>query len=181
VTADLQDILVDIMSLTGLLNGSGGHGTKLDGHTFHDILILIGYRLIRISPLCGLRPASPLQNVFYLGLTAFMATFLLALGRKLPEFPLLSILARSAVQGYPRDEDEESQEVILWILFIGRDSIFMQPDDAWLIPTVTGTILALGLHTWEDVRRTLSKFPWVNALHDKPGQALWHRSSQIPH
>ena len=162
------------MSLALLLN-SAEHKKKLDGYTFHDILILMGYRLIHISPLLGPRLASRIENALHLGLTAFMTTFLLGLGLTVPEFPLLSKLARSAAQGN-FDEDKENQEVLLWVFFIGRASIFREADDVWLIPRVTGTMLALGLHTWEDLSRTLSKFPWVSALHNKPGQTLWHRS-----
>jgi hypothetical protein len=110
------------MSLAWLLNSSPGHGTKLDGYTFHDILILIGYRLIQICPLSGPRPASHLEGTLHLGLTAFMTTFMLGLGRKVPEFTLLSQLTRSAAQEH-FDEDEESQEVLLWMLFIGKPSV----------------------------------------------------------
>jgi hypothetical protein len=172
--ADLRDVLLDMMSLSWLLNHSRGHGTKLNEYTFNQSLILIGYRLIRVSPLGGARPVSRLENTLHLGLAAFMATFLLGLGRRCPDFHLLSELARSAAQQC--FNDEESQEVLLWTLLIGSVSIFRHLDHLWLIPRVSETSQALGLLTWGDVSQTLSKFPWVNSLHDTPGQLLWQRA-----
>jgi hypothetical protein len=105
---------------------------------------------------------------------AFMATFLLGLGRRIPSFPQLAQLARSAIQEQ-FDEDEESQETYLWMLMILGALGVLSGDDVWLAPRLTGTAAHLGVLTWEDVTRILCKFPWVNVLHDKPGRAFWHR------
>jgi hypothetical protein len=163
------------MNLSRMLNDRADDGTKLDGYTYHNCLILIGYRLLHISPLGGPRHSSPLENVFGLGLMAFMTTFLHGLNGRIPVFARLSELARSAIRGH--FDEEENLELLLWTLFIGRAAIFSQLDDSWLVPKTQITIQALDLHTWEHVCQTLSKFPWVNALHGKPGQALWRKST----
>lgn len=174
---DLQGLLRDITGLASLLNDAGaGHRPKLNGYELEDTLLVLGYRLVSICPLGGLRPTSRLDNAVHLGLTAFMVTFLPRLDCRIADNPLLSNLARSAVQEHFGDE-RENQEVLLWILFIGGASVFKQSDETWLIPKAIRTLRALGLHAWEGVYETLAKFPWVDALHNKAGQALWRRST----
>jgi hypothetical protein len=177
LSADLQNLLTDITDLAWLVNNaSSKDGPNLSGFPFHDNLLLLGYRLIYTSPLGGPRPVSQVENAVHLGLTAFVITFLRGFDRHLPDIPILSELTRSAAQEN-FDDKQENQELLLWILFIGAASIFREPDDEWLIPKTLQAIHALDLYTWEDVVRTLDIFPWVNAVHDEAGQALWHRST----
>ena len=170
--APFQDVLTDTLSLARQLNGSIGRTFKLDGYLFHDICILIGYRLIHISPLGGPRPVASVENALHLGLMSFMTTFMAGLDRKIPHPRLLSELARAAIQKY-RDEDPETQELLLWISFMHAVTIFRQAHNLWLISRITEISLDLGLHTWDDACRTLFKFPWVKSLHNKPGEAIW--------
>ena len=177
LSADLQTLLIDITELAWLVdNASAKERPKLNGFPVHDNLLLLGYRLNYTSPLGGPRPISCVENMIHVGLTAFIITFLRGFDRQIPDIPILSDLARSAAQEN-FDNEQENQEVLLWTLFLGAASIFGQPDDAWVIPKTTWAMHALDLHTWEDVVRTLDKFPWVNAAHNKAGQALWHRST----
>jgi hypothetical protein len=176
LSSKLQDLVLDIGSFSWLLNAGTSRGTKLDGYTFHDTLLLIGYRLVDIGPLGGPRTTNCLENMVQLGLFSLLAVFMRKLGGDLPTFPLLAELTRSAVQGH-LDEDEDSQAMLLWVMLIGRVTIFVESDDIWLIPKVQCTASALGLETWEALRRAISKYPWINAVHDKPGQALWALST----
>jgi hypothetical protein len=173
---DLQDLLVDMKSLAALLNDiSAGHQRKLDNYVFHDTIILWGYRLIYISPVGDLHFTNRLENALYMGLAAFLITFTRRLDHSIPDMPLLSELARSAAQEH-FDDAKETQELLLWLLFVGECSIFKETDDAWLVPSVMQKMQALDLHTWEDVQQTLAKWPWVSVLHDKTGEALCRRS-----
>lgn len=174
--SSLHDVLSDISSLAWMLNGGLGPEIQLNGYIFHDVLLLFGYRLLDLSSLGGPRPSRWLANTLQASLVVFMSSFLTGLGGILPDFPPLSKLARSLMQDFPGGGTDE-QEVYLWTLFTGSISIFSKQDDAWLIPRIQKTILALDLHNWEDVSRLLSKFPWVHVLHDKPALALWIRST----
>lgn len=173
--ADVQDVLIDLLSLSWQLNGSSGRTAKLDSSLFHEICILIGYRLVDISPLRGPRPVSRLENALHLGLMAFMTTFMAGLNRRVPHFHLLPKLARAAARGIVA-EDTETRELLLWISFIQAVTIFEQADELWLLPIIKEITLNLGLHTWDDVCQTLFKFPWVKPLHNKPGEVIWQRS-----
>jgi len=59
---------------------------------------------------------------------------------------------------------------------MGRATIFNPEDNSWLIPQITETTSFLQLHTWEEVSLALSKFPWLNVIHDKPCRLFWERS-----
>ena len=177
LSPDIQDLIIDITGLAWLLNNiSTGHRQKMNYYIFHDTSILLGYRLIYISPLGGFPATSRLENVIHLGLAAFLMTFLRRLDNKILDMPFLSALARSGVQEQ-FDCDKEIQEMLLWILFIGKTSIFKESDDIWLVPLITRKMRALNLRTWEDVHQMLAKWPWVKALHDKIGRHLYERSS----
>jgi hypothetical protein len=69
------------------------------------------------------------------------------------------------------------QETLLWILLVGAASVFIQPLDEWIVVSVSQLMYSLGLYTWEDVSRTMAKYPWINAYHNDPGQALCERFS----
>ncbi|KAF2812783.1 uncharacterized protein BDZ99DRAFT_555576 [Mytilinidion resinicola] len=177
LSAELQKLLAAMTDLAGLLNdASAGRRPTLNAQKFHDTVILLGYRLVQISPLGGPRPSNRLDNAVHLGLALFLMTLLRRLDRRIVEIPLLSQLARSAAEEN-FDDGRESQELLLWVLSIGGASVFTYTDDAWLAPKLLETTHALSLHTWEDVRRTVVKFPWINALHDNPSQSLYERVS----
>lgn len=174
---DLQDIIIDMIGVARMLNDiSARLRQKVNYYIFHDTSILLGYRLIYISPLGSLHVGGHLGNVLHLGLAAFLMTFLRRLDHKISDMPLLSELARSAVQE-EFEYDKETQEILLWVLFIGKTSIFKPWDDTWLVPLITRTMQALGLCTWEEVHQTLAKWPWVNAVHDKIGRQLCKSST----
>ena len=178
---DLRDLLVDTTAYAKLLNDtSTGKLPKLDGRIFHVTMVLVGYRLVRISPLGGVRLPDSVSTAVHLGLVAFLTTFLRQLDRRIPEIQLLYQLFRPLVQQYTDDskdgDERENQMVLLWLLFIGEAAVFKQPDDEWLLPKAARTIDALGLDTWDDANKLLTTLPWVNIVHNCPGEALWHRS-----
>jgi hypothetical protein len=176
LSTNLQSVLMNITHLAWVLNDAHADRIpKLCGYAFHETILLLGYDLIRISPLGGPRPTSHLDNVVHLGLTAFIMTFFRGLDGETSGSRLLSDLARSAIQQHC-DSVQEDQELLLWLLFIKGASVFGQMDDAWSIAKTAETMQTLDLHTWEDVAQTISNFPWVGAVHDKAGQ-LYHAIS----
>jgi hypothetical protein len=177
-SASLQGVFVDILSFAYVLNGRGEPAT-LDAFHFHDVLVLLNSRLVCLSPLAGPRFSDYVQDALHLSLSAFMAEFLLQFGRAQVNYPLLSQSFRASC----RQEWEESrdvQELLLWMLFIGKITVLKPEDDAWLLPRVTLTIRTLGLKTWTDAYRILGKFPWIGPLHDIPGKALWNKTGLRP-
>ncbi|KAH8672038.1 hypothetical protein BGZ60DRAFT_26101 [Tricladium varicosporioides] len=168
----LVDILIDCLSLSWRLNGRSGHGGKLDGYTYHDILVLIGYRLVSVSPFNSPGLGDPLENAIHLGCLAFLTTLLLGFGRKFSHFPILARNFRS-VSHQCFLEHKEKSELYLWSLIIGGIATLGDVDDWCLMARILETSLTLDLHTWEDVARILSRFPWIHSLHNGAGQLLW--------
>ncbi|CAJ2508895.1 Uu.00g139210.m01.CDS01 [Anthostomella pinea] len=176
VSAALSEMLEGVMSLAWLVNNSPTHGITLDGYDFHDVLVLFGYRLVHMRPLGEPHTSTDWENVLHLALVAFMSEFFFSLGLRRPEIPILSRELRAAIQVHCYD-DKLSEEILLWVLFIGKASLFRNPgDDVWLVPKIAATASQLNLHTWQDVSRTLYRMPWVHAFQDEPSQALWEQS-----
>lgn len=174
---DLWQLFLDIRKFARDLNdASVGRRPKMKGDQLHGCLILLGYRLVSASSLGLPRFPSHLHAPIQFGLGSFLVTFLRGLDRKTVRYPRISTLCWSAAQ-HDFTAQREDQGVLLWLLCLGRYTIFTQTDDSWLIPKVKSAVEALALRSWEDARRTLAKFPWVDDLHDKAGQSLWDDST----
>ncbi|OBT82419.1 hypothetical protein VE02_09391 [Pseudogymnoascus sp. 03VT05] len=174
---NLQSVFIDMNSLARLMNdASAGHCPRIKPYVFLDTIILLGYRLLQVSPLSGPRPFSNLENAVHVGLAVFIRTLLRGLSMKVSNVPLVSDLARSVAQDHVCREQVD-KEVILWILFIGRASAFEEADDEWFFPKMAETTRSLGIDSWEGVSRVLATFPWVNDIHGKSSQALWYKST----
>ncbi|KAI8966282.1 hypothetical protein F5Y11DRAFT_188817 [Daldinia sp. FL1419] len=164
----MKEIWIDIMSLAWFLNDDIDN--RMDGYRYHDTLILIGYRLVHVRPL----PTDNPGHVVHMGLLMLMANFLLSLMHRLPDLPLLREQMRALVlEQFP--EGTQNEEVLLWVLFMAGITIFKRSEDESLMQRVKQTIFSLNLQGWDEICRVFSRFPWINALHDKPGQALWNR------
>ncbi|KAJ5808520.1 hypothetical protein N7474_009789 [Penicillium riverlandense] len=178
---NLQGLLTDMISFSRIVNDAvSGLRPTFSGYTMHCTLLVLGYRLVGISPLAGPRPDDHLVDTIHLGLAAFMVTFLRRLDRKIAKMPLLSSVARTALDKLYLDEKgaQENQEVLLWFLFLGAASVFRGVDhSSWLVLKARQTLNALDLSSWGDIQEVLVKFPWVHTLHDKAGRELWNRCS----
>ncbi|KAI0475085.1 hypothetical protein GGR56DRAFT_496566 [Xylariaceae sp. FL0804] len=170
----VEDILEDVICFTSLVNGHWGSEAAMDGFIFHDVLIVTGYRLLRVGPLGGPRLPTWRANALQLGLIMYMTVFLTGLGLQRLPTPLLSRLVREVATQSPISEEKETQELLLWFLFTGRSSIFNQPaEDEWLVPRALDVVRRLGILCWDDLCRSLSEYPWVGALQGSAAQAFW--------
>ncbi|KAK9422873.1 hypothetical protein SUNI508_04540 [Seiridium unicorne] len=136
LSEELQNILLIILKLAALINDSVKSPAKINGDTFHDTVILMGYQLIQANPLSAPPLPDDISNLLHLGLYAFVATFLAGLNKKFPSLPNLSdkiksTVLRSDVVSIPW------HETLLWTLFMGRTTIVSQIDDTWMFFTTT--------------------------------------------
>jgi hypothetical protein len=176
LNSELQSVTSDVFQLATLLNDRYRRGKKIHGHYFHDTVIWIGYRLVHLGPLDSPRPIDGSRNMLHLGLIAFMANFLAGLDRKLPRLPQLASLIRTAIFQH-RDTSKKTCELALWILAMGKSTTFTPHDDEWVLPEFAQMTQILNISTAEDLRQTLSKYPWVNILHDNMAQTIWTAST----
>ncbi|KAK6067687.1 cytochrome P450 [Seiridium cupressi] len=176
LSQELQNILLIILKLAALINDSVKSPAKINGDTFHDTVILMGYQLIQVNPLSAPPLPDDISNLLHLGLYAFVATFLAGLNKKFPSLPILSdkiksTVLRSDVVSIPW------HETLLWTLFMGRTTIVSQIDDTWVLPRICESIQYLGISNPQELRQTLSKFPWIDVLHDNVCERLYMRIS----
>jgi hypothetical protein len=175
LSPDLQDVLSDILILACVLNNHENVPMKLNAYSCQQIVILVSYRLIQISQLATPRLASDLENMIHLSLTAFTTTLFLGFGSAALKAPLLVKLLRELAQRF-QAHDAETKKVLLWVLFMGRASVFNDLGDWWIVPKIREIRIDLNLRTCEDVRNILSRFPWVDSVHGQSGRALWEKS-----
>ncbi|KAM0151087.1 hypothetical protein ACHAPG_008478 [Botrytis cinerea] len=172
LSTGLLTLLVDIIHFAWLLNEAIiGRAPPLCGYKLHNTLLFLGYRLLSMYPLGGCRPKNSLENAIHLGLTSFIVTFMRGLDGQVPGNSLLASLIRSSAQELSKIE-HGSPEALLWLLLMGKASIFGHSDDTWLASDISQTMQVLGLQGHTDVQQKLENFPWVYTLHDKEVRAL---------
>ncbi|TGO37416.1 hypothetical protein BHYA_0098g00400 [Botrytis hyacinthi] len=172
LSTELLTLLVDTITFTLLLNDAVvGRAPPLGGHKLHNTLLFLGYSLLSMYPLGDCRPKSSLENAIHLGLVSFISTFMRGLDGKVPVNPLLASLLRFSTQQLSKRQCG-SPEALLWLLLMGKASIFESLDDTWLASDISHTMQVLNLQNHTDVQRKLESFPWVYALHDKEVRPL---------
>ncbi len=170
-----RGVFEDICVLAWLVNDNA-HGVIVDDYDFHDVLLLIGYRLLDVRPLnTPIETTDKLELLLHLGLAALMTKFFFTLGLKPPDVRLLNrcVVSATLEQHYATMEE---QELLLWLLFTGKATVFTGVDeDTWLIPKISHVGTQIGLSTWDHVSRILQKFPWVRSFSNDTAQTLWNQ------
>ncbi|KAL3462959.1 hypothetical protein BJX64DRAFT_276862 [Aspergillus heterothallicus] len=178
--SELWAIFADMRRLGMMLNDAGtGHRQKLDGIDLHCSIILLGYQLLQINPLdeASVTPMTDVESVIHLSLLAFLVTFLTGLDHRILDKPLLSYRLQSSIEKLSTGidagrESQKAQSVLMWSLCIGSAAVFKYSEDEWLNLSTQSIMEVLGILAWDDTKRALTGFPWVDALHDRAAIAL---------
>lgn len=172
---DLREILLDVTSLTSLINSIPADQT-LDVNTFQEMVISICSRLIRFHPLLSSKGESDIEAAYHIGLTVFMMTlFLQHDGRRILRYELVSLRLKAVLD---RGLDELDNDLVLWLMLIGGIWIAGDADELWLVLRISRLGRRLGINSWTEVQGSINKFPWINAIHDQPGRAVWDSAYQ---
>lgn len=174
---DLKAILIDVMSLTNLFNNPCNR-QSLDIGTFLEIVISICCRLIRFGPLRNPKPGCNRDAAYHIGLLTFMTTLFLNWdNRRIQEYHLISWRLREVLD---EDFDAHDGDLHLWLLFIS--SLWSSTTNShWLILRIRSLTAQLNIDSWSGVRDFICKLPWVNALHEQTGRAVWDLVHQRGH
>ncbi len=169
---ELRCVVVDLMSISRLLNGSR-MCFRLEPYAFQDILVSVCYRLLHHHPAAGDRPENDNENACHLGLLAFMTTLLFQHGRSQRlSYKLLAEKLRNGIRDTSSNVTME-ETIFLWLPFIGGISVFRAVDRPWLLPLIKTRLFALNIDSWRIARDKIRKLPWIDAVHDRPGRELW--------
>ena len=170
----LHEILQDIRSVCSLFD-MDARNASIDLLTFHEILLSISYRLLGFASLNESRQKLDIQAVLHVGMLVFtMSIFLQHDPAQIMDFSLVSECWKEAVDN---NLDGHEGSFPLWLLLVG--SVWTS-HHAWLAPRLMSQARRLGLSAWEDIRRSVGNYPWLNALHDAPGRKLWDRAQSWP-
>lgn len=161
-------------ALSTLVNeASAGKRSKLPTTEFLRSHIWLGHKLLKYAPLGSSRSLNRTQNIAHLGLLTIISSFLCGLDRRVTENSILSQMIRKEASLEPNDED---QELLLWLLFLGAVVILQDPShDIWLIPKIWEIMQILQLNTQSAIMGALSKFPWINDFYEKESLTLYYR------
>ncbi|KAI0973203.1 hypothetical protein F4678DRAFT_20777 [Xylaria arbuscula] len=173
---EIRTVFEDMCVLAWLVNDSAVHGVTVNDYDFHNILLLIGYRLLNVQPLnTPIEARDTLELLLHLGLVALMTKFFFTMGLKPPDVHLLyRYIVSAALEQQYASRDE--QEHLLWLLFTGKSTLLINvDDDIWLVPEISKVAAQLGLSTWDQVSRILQKFPWVRTFSNDTAQTLWNQ------
>ncbi|PNP47968.1 hypothetical protein THARTR1_10387 [Trichoderma harzianum] len=168
----LHGILVDMMGATSLFN----NGVKLDLETLQEMIFSIGYRLTQFRPSEEERRLWQLQDAYHTGLTIWTLTVFLHGGRR--QILDYERLDRRLKEILDSDLEDYHPELAFWLSIIGGIWASDGYDEHWLPPRVRPMAMRLNIRSWDEAYTILSHFPWIHALHDDPGHALWDQAHQ---
>ncbi|KAF7558920.1 hypothetical protein G7046_g5233 [Stylonectria norvegica] len=166
----LQRIVLDAIATTTWFNGNG-RSRKADPDALQEIIISLGYRLVRFHALHAPQLENFTAAAYHIGLVSFITTLFMQHGQR--RFFRYSLVAQALKTVIARSMHEEDSVLILWLLFIGGVSVLDEADHFWLLPRITQVTRSVGIASWPQLRSVLIRFPWIDLLHDVPGEALW--------
>lgn len=167
----LHDILRDMMGVALLFN----NGAKIDLETLQELILSLGYRLIQFCP-SKERRLWQLQASYHIGLTIFTMTVFLHAGRR--QILDYERVDRRLKEILDTDLENHSPELALWLSMLGGIWASDGYDGHWLPPRIRLMATRLDIRSWDEVYDVIGHFPWVHALHDVPGHALWDQAHQ---
>lgn len=169
----LQRILQDANEVTRLLNKDAS-GLGMEPVAIQEFIVSVGYRLVRVHTLNGPPLENKLAGAYHIGLIAFITTlFLQSGGRHFLRYKLVARCLESVIERR-LSLDEEDQDIMLWLLFIGGISVLTEEEnDSWLLLRITSVVQMADVKSWTQLQQRLAQFPWISSIHDEPGAALW--------
>ncbi|KAK2616451.1 hypothetical protein QQS21_000693 [Conoideocrella luteorostrata] len=168
----LREALQDMMAVCLLFN-NGLRNRTLDYLLFLEIIVSLFYRLIWFHPLKNTNKETSVDNVYHVGMLAFMSTMLVQRGpRRIIKCQMISKTVEEAVQRRLPSVDDE---LAFWLMYMGAIWSDKGPDGEWIGVKIRNTATRLGVESWGKARDCLRRFPWIDALHDEPGLEVWNR------
>ena len=167
----LQQILVDVTDVARLFNMDSA-ALNMDPNMFQEVIVSVGYRLIRFHPFGGPQLEAKLEPACHIGLVAFTTTLYLQFGRR--RFLRYRLVAQRLQEVIERGLDLEDNDLMLWLLFIGGVSVLAEVSQIWLVSRIYQVTQSLDIEDWTALHKTIVRFPWINCLHDEAGKALWN-------
>lgn len=102
----------------------------------------------------------------------FLMTVLLHYGtRRILDFGLVVQCFKSVVENAT---EAHNDNMTLWLLIMGGIWTSHHPLDGWLEARIKIAVERLCILEWKDARAAIQKLPWIDILHNQPGEAFWN-------
>lgn len=146
--------------------------SKAAGLDYQDFITWTWQRLIDFAPL-GERPSDVLDDVWQLGLLAFLATvtFPTDFLRAASTARLGVMLAGRVLEDPLAVRGADYLPVRFWVAFMC--GLLLQGAEGRPVSRLGALAGELGVSSWEDMRAVLGRFPWIDVVHEKRGRKLW--------
>lgn len=171
----LKAVLSDTMRICFLFNSNPGQPI-LDLAGLEEVFVATCYRLLRFIPVRASTVQTSLETACHLGLLMFIMTAFFQIGQaRIIDFEVLSLRFNDILTS---DLCAPNHDISIWLMTIGSiwHSKGVQND---LITTkIRQQAQQRGIRSWGDFRGCLQKFPWIQALHDRPAYQIWTQVQQ---
>lgn len=172
----LRQVLVDATNVACLFNRADTN-LKLNPAVYQEIIISIGGRLVGFHPLGDPPLTMKLEAAYHIGLIVFLTTMFIQIGRR--RFLKYGLVGQCLKNLIHSGLDEDDNDLLLWLLFIGGISVLGGSEQSWVIVRIRTMTTLMGLGSWTELRNHLGRFPWIGSLHDCAGRALWNAAKSI--
>ncbi|GAD98560.1 hypothetical protein FG04937.1 [Paecilomyces variotii No. 5] len=145
----------------------------LDLLGFEELFISTCYRLLRFMPIMDPTGQINSQTACHLGLLIFTVTTFFQLGQnRMIDFKGLSLRFQDVLSS---DLGEVDDNMSLWFMTIGGVWYWNDFDNVQVASRLRQLVQQRGINSWRELRSHLYEFPWIQAVHDKPGHKLWNQ------
>lgn len=167
----LHRILIDAIWFANLLNATPTNG-GIDLYTFSDILHSMCYRLIRYHLMGDPKPLGGVEDVYHIGLTLFAMSLFMQFGHK--RILRCDLVFTRFQNILDRELGGIDDDVLLWLALMGGMWADKRPDQMRNHSIIRRLASGLGVNTWSEALASISHFPWIKAVHEKPGFCIWN-------
>jgi hypothetical protein len=167
IDGDLAQAWTSLNRFCSMINSAAEHKRQLPKDVLLNTMAPVMYHLLRMNTF---DPTSTDEAV-RLGLLVFSSHIFLSWQDVKIPLSYISHSYRSCLLN-PKLPGTLPPQLLLWLLVVGSLSIFTTADDVWLIPWIRVNTDLCKSPDWGALRAQLKTFPWVDILHDKPGQAI---------
>jgi len=172
----LRDITLSFLAICRSMNA----GIKVDGMVYQEATLSTLQQLLDFAPLGGPRPRNQVDDLWQLGLLAFVTTGLYKSGMALQSSygGLLMTLLRDRLEASEQHADatdatDAASLLRLWLLIMYGLKTSGGSERSWFAVQTGQLSRKLGLQCWGEVRDALQAYPWIPQVHGGPGQRLW--------
>lgn len=166
----LLDVLVDIICASTLFNDLPST-RKVDLYLFQELLVSICYSLLAIS---HSHYPPRIEDAYHVGLIIFMMSLFLQVGsQRIMNYDNVTRRLRTVLES---DLFDGENDLRFWLLMMGGVWVADEEGAGWLMPMMHAQTRKMRLHSWNEAREVVERFPWIGVLYDAPVKIFWERA-----